>query len=402
MSTSSNVANCLIIASSLVFWSTCSAGSREEGQQSPLAVSVIEVEFLDGATRLAGTLLLPASAGPHAAVVLLGGSDRGARGPGKDHLAKTFAEGGLAALTYDSPGTGRSTGNALIQTRLDRAREGVAAMEFLRSMDEVDPTQVGICGGSEGAGVALMAAALDRAAAFSIVISGGFGLTMMELSRYRIDAMGLRRGLSDDDIHRAHALEEILYALLTNQDVVEWRLVRARTDRWQDEPWDKLIGVVESCRGDLSDTQKQEAWTSLKGILQDWRSEPWFEVAVPDRGNLERLLAMDATMFFAFLTRSPLAAGAWYVSPEELNLLTEVRCPVLGLWGQEDDYLPPHRSAAWLRAILEDVGNDDVTLRILPGANHSIWNDRTSAFAEGYPELLVDWLEERMKSTQEE
>jgi pimeloyl-ACP methyl ester carboxylesterase len=399
---SSKVASCLIFAGSLVFCSACPARGQDDGQQASPAFSEIEVEFLDGATRLAGTLLLPAPTGPHAAVVLLGGSDRSARGPGKTHLAEALARGGVAALTYDSPGTGRSAGNALFQTRVDRAREGVAAMEFLRSLDEVDPSRVGVCGGSEGAGVALMAATLDPEAAFSIAISGGFGLTMMELSRYRIEALGLRRGLSDDDILRAHALEEILYSLMTGQDVVEWRLVRARTKRWKDEPWDKLIGVVESCRGDQSDTQREEAWTTLKGILRDWMGEPWFEVAVPDRGNLERVLAMDATMFFAFLTHSPLAAGAWYVSPGEIDLLSGVRCPVLAVWGQEDDYLPPHRSAAWLRAILGDAGNDDVTIQILPGGNHSIWNDRANGFADGYPELLIEWLGKRLARTQDE
>lgn len=400
MTTSSEVASCLV-AGFLVFWSPCAAGSLADGQRTPLPVSESEVEFRDGATHLAGTILLPRTPGPHPAVVVLGGSDRSTRGPAKEHLARALAGGGVAALIYDSPGTGRSSGNALFQTRADRAREGVAAMEYLRSMDQVEPARVGICGGSEGAGVALMAATLDSATAFAIAISGGFGLTMMELSRYRIDAMGLRRGLSDEDILRAHALEEILYALLTGQDVVEWRLVRAKTARWKGEPWDKLIGVVESCRGDLSDPQKEEVWSRLKGILRDWMIEPWFDVAVPDRGNLERVLAMNATMFFAFLTRSPLATGAWYVSPEELDLLTGVRCPVLAVWGEEDDYLPPHRSAAWLGSILEHAGNDDVILRILPKADHSMRNDRTSAFAEGYPELLVEWLGKRMGGMQE-
>jgi pimeloyl-ACP methyl ester carboxylesterase len=376
-------------------WSPCAAGRLAQGQQDPMPASEIDAEFQDGATHLAGTILLPRTPGPHPAVVVLGGSDRSARGPGKQRLAQVLVDGGIAALLYDSPGTGRSSGNALLQTRVDRAREGVAAMEYLRSVDGIDPSRVGICGGSEGAGVALMAAALDPAAAFSIAISGGFGLTMMELSRYRIDAMGLRRGLSDEDILRAHALEEILYALLTGQDVLEWRLVRARTERWKNEPWDRLIAVVQSCRGDLSDAQQEEAWTSLKGILRDWMGEPWFDVAVPDRANLERVLAMNATMFFAFLERSPLATSAWYVSPEELDLLTGVRCAVLAVWGEQDDYLPPHRSAAWLGAVLEDSGNSDVTLHIFPDADHSIWNARANGFAQGFQGFLVEWLREQ-------
>jgi len=390
----SRLRHTLILAACLAVRPVGSAASQ------PIVES--EIEFHAGETRLAGTLLVPSSRGPHAAVVLLGGSDRSARGPAKERLARAFAEGGVIALTYDSPGTGRSSGSALTQTRIDRAREAIAAIRFLRGVEGVAADRVGVCGGSEGAGVALMAASLDSSAAFSIAISGGFGLTIMELSRYRIDAMGLRRGLSDEDILRAHALEEILYALLSGQDVVEWRLVRARTERWTDEPWNDLIGFVESCRGDLTDARKQELWIDFKRILARWMHEAWFEVAIPDRRNLDRVLAMDATMFFSFLARSPLAAGAWYVGPEEIRLLTGVRCPVLAVWGQQDDFFAPHRSAAWLGAILEQAGNDDVTLRILPEGDHSLWNDRIDAYAAGYPELLPAWVKERMGSTPQE
>ena len=372
------------------------AGSLLRGQPSAPSVSEVEVEISHGAARLAGTLYLPSSPGPHGAVAVLGGSDRSARGPAKTRLARSLASGGFAALTYDSPGTGRSTGNALLQSRVDRAREGAAVMEFLRSRAEVDPHHVGICGGSEGANVALMAAALDENAAFAIAISGAFGLSMVELSQYRIDAMGLRLGLSDEDILRAHTLEGILYTLFIDQDIVEPRLLRSRTDRWTDEPWDSLIDLVDTCREDVPAAQQSEVWNGLKATLRGWMDEPWFDLAVPDKGNLERVMAMDAPTFFTFLRQSPLASGAWYVSAEEFDLLTGVRCPILAVWGEEDDYLPPHRSAAWLQANLKDAGNREVTLRILPSGNHSMWDEVAQDYAEGYPEILVDWLETLM------
>jgi dipeptidyl aminopeptidase/acylaminoacyl peptidase len=191
----------LFAAGLLLCVPACSAREGEEelqgqGHESTALhpVTLVEVEFLDGQTRLAGTLYQPESDTARPALALLGGSDRGPRGRMKDQLARAFSGGGVAVLTYDSPGTGRSGGCALFQTRRDRAREGLAAVRFLRSFDGIDPGRVGICGGSEGAGVALLAAGMDPDIAFAIAISGAFGMSSMDISRYRIEGDGVAPG----------------------------------------------------------------------------------------------------------------------------------------------------------------------------------------------------------------
>jgi pimeloyl-ACP methyl ester carboxylesterase len=66
---------------------------------------------------------------------------------------------------------------------------------------------------------------------------------------------------------------------------------------------------------------------------------------------------------------------------------------VLAVWGEEDDFLPPRRSAAWLGANLSEAGNTDVTLRILPDAGHTLAIvDAPDTYALGYPQMLVDWV----------
>lgn len=376
-----------------IYAAACSAGEGNGSPRETFPVTLVEVEFLDGQTRLAGTLYQPESDSPRPGLVVLGGSDRGPRGRMKDNLARAFSENGIAVLTYDSPGTGRSGGNALFQTRRGRAREAISALQFLRSSDGIDAEHVGLCGGSEGAFVALLGAGMDPDVDFAIAVSGAFGMSSMDISRYRIEAMGLRRGLSDGEVRRAMVLEELLYALVTGLDVVEWRLLLQQADPWEGEPWAELIDIVSRSRQELSNEEKDAMWTSLRGILRDWMKEPWFELAVVDRANLERVLAMDTRTFFAFLARGPLAAGDWYRGREELELLAGVQCPVLAVWGEEDDFLPPHRSAAWLGAVLSDAGNTDVTLRVLPGAGHSLTRaDAPDTYAAGYPQMLVDWL----------
>jgi hypothetical protein len=83
-----------------------------------------------GQTTLAGTLFWPTATADCPAVVILAGSDRSKRGPLRTSIAKHLAAHNVAALVYDSPGTGASTGNAVLQTRREkRAIEALAAVE---------------------------------------------------------------------------------------------------------------------------------------------------------------------------------------------------------------------------------------------------------------------------------
>ena len=68
-------------------------------------IATADVEFRNGPTTLRGTIFQPGGAGSGPGVVILGGSERGARNDYKKRVASKFAESGLSALIYDSPGT---------------------------------------------------------------------------------------------------------------------------------------------------------------------------------------------------------------------------------------------------------------------------------------------------------
>ncbi len=68
----------------------------------------------------------------------------------------------ITALIYDPAGSGQSTGNAPLQTRIARAEEAIAAVQCLRNETRMRPDQVGISGISEGALVTMLAAARDQ------------------------------------------------------------------------------------------------------------------------------------------------------------------------------------------------------------------------------------------------
>lgn len=82
----------------------------ERSQLTTSSVVSRDVTFQDKAVTLAGTLLLPATPGRHAAVLFLHGSGPEGRWANR-YLAQKFAQNGIAALIYDKRGVGQSTGD---------------------------------------------------------------------------------------------------------------------------------------------------------------------------------------------------------------------------------------------------------------------------------------------------
>jgi len=368
---------------------------------NPLAVAVDSltrkpVEFKDGPAILKGTVFLPEGDSAAPGVVILGGSERGPRTRLKECLAEHFAGAGVAALIYDSAGSGQSTGNAHLQTRDARAKEAIAAVNCLQSETWTRPDQVGILGISEGALVTMLAAARDDSVAFAIPVSGGFGVSMMELARYRIEVKGLGRRLKPEETQKALLLEEILFALMAGPDLFEWRLIDLKAAQWSNENWGELAGIVKAVRQASSPTERQERWDALRMTMKTFRPEPWFDLVVVDVDRFDRFMSMSAEHFYAFLENGPLANGDFDKVRQELEQYPKVLCPVLAVWGENDEFLPPNRSAAFLKSCLSRAGHKDATFRIVPSASHILTRGADDGrFADGFPDLLTEWLSER-------
>lgn len=361
--------------------------------EAPVAFTQREVFFQNGATRLAGTVHVPDVERRCPAVVILGGAERGPRGAYKKALATHFAGRSIATLIYDSPGTGGSGGMALMQTKMARVREALAAHEFLRKQAGIDPEKVGIYGISEGAGIALLAAKEGEGVAFALSVSGGLGIPPMELARYRVEMMCMGQGLGSEEIQKALVFLEVQFALISGLDIVEWPLIRLKAKQWPDEPWNELIDLTKRCRGPLQETEMRGVKEGLVRAIGAWKSEPWFNTVVVDEKRYEQFMAAEPGPFFAFLKSGPFAQGDWHHNRRELCTLPEVRCPVLAVWGREDRFVPANRSAAVFRDCMSDSKNDDVTLRIISGASHLITVPGTGLdFTGDYLRILSDWI----------
>lgn len=351
-----------------------------------------EVRFADGDIQLGGTVYRPQSGKACAAVVILGGGDRSARGPLKIGIAKHFAAHGVAALVYDSPGTGASAGNALLQSRDDRAREAVSAARYLRSLSDVPARAVGVFGGSEGADIAVMAAASDADIAFVIAVSGAFGGSTIDIMRYAAEKKGYDRGLGADDIAKAVTFKEIAFAFLSGLDIVEWPLIEARARGWQNAAWEKFIDMARQRQEGIPEGHRQKILADLRQVVDAFKAERWFEIV--DVGNaVQRLVAMDADRFFLLLEKRPFGRD-WHTDLSQT--VAQVHCPVLGIWGEEDSFLPPRQSAARLEKFLLESNHRDHELIVFEDASHTLTvSDATPEFVPGYLDTMTNWLAER-------
>lgn len=383
----------LLIPSGTCRSAEVNAGHLPAAAAEAAATREIEVAFASGACELNGTLFLPAGIGPARAFALLAGADRGARNPWRLRLAKQLAGLGTAVLVYDSPGTGASRGeSARFQTRDDRVEEARAAVAFLRGRPELDAARVGLMGGSEGADIALLAAVRDPAVAFVIAMSAALDAPVFELLAYSAEKRGHVFALSDGEIARAATFKELSYVILAGLELAEWSLLEERVRRWDEPGWAEFIDLARTRCGELSPAA-QEVWLlSLRELLAGFARQPWF-ASVAGAAEFAALAKLDAPACFAFLERAPFARD-W--QREAAGEIAAIRCPVLAVWGEEDEFLPPRRSAARLKRILGEGEHPGVTIKVLPGADHSLLRvGSPEEYAPEFVPLLTSWLEDR-------
>ena len=348
-----------------------------------------EIRFTSGSTSLAGTLFWPVERAGCPAVVVLAGSDRSKRGGLRTSIAEYFAAHGVAAMVYDSPGTGSSSGNALLQSNADRVAEALSAVAYLRGLQGIRSTAVGLLGGSEGANIALMASAKEPGVAFVIPVSGSLGVSILDIMRYSAEKKGYERGLTPDEILQAMTFKEIAFALLSGVEIVEWSLIESRVKQWDDATWPAFIEIARQRGKELTHQQKEAFLDSFRKIVAHFETQRWFN-AVEIGNAVQRLVGLNTDAFFGLLESGRFSRD-W-----ERSLCfsaEDIRCPVLAIWGQEDSYLPPNQSAARLKKYLTDTGHPDFEVIVFQNASHFLTLPGSrSDFVPGYLDTMVNWV----------
>ena len=299
----------------------------------------MDVEFEHQGTQLTGVFRRPEGGrgGPYAAVAFVDGSGPAERDDFDDE-AEVLAGAGFASLAWDKPGCGGSGGDWRDQSLQDRAGEALAAVVCLAAQEGVDPGRVALLGVSQGGWVGPLAASMSPTVAAVISLAGP-GVSPYEQEAYRVEAMLRHAGVAGDQVAEAMAF-------------FHQRATRLR-------------------RGD-----------DLEQVLAEQlahKDAPWYEV-LGDDGVVEHL---------AFLAR--------IYDYDPVPALERVTCPLLGIWGERDIYVPVAASVERFAAALGAGGNGSFRLEVVADADRGLRLPATGGAERGpripdLMEMVVTWL----------
>ncbi len=184
-----------------------------------------DVTFTNDGITFSGTLSLPDKGSHFPAVVLIAGSgplDRDEEAFGHKPfllLADALSRNGFAVLRYDERGVGATIGGDPGAPSEPLATDAMAALRYLKTRPEVDATQVGFVGHSEGGLIAVMNAAKHPDEVAYIVSLAGPGVPGKELgmaqTQLGFKAAGLEFG---EDLMKLN--EEFYTIIATETDSV--------------------------------------------------------------------------------------------------------------------------------------------------------------------------------------
>jgi len=311
-----------------------------------------EVLFKNGEITLAGTLVLPNTKAPYPVFVRTHGSGRALRNIAQGEWLAYY---GVAMLTYDKRGSGKSTGDVQQANISDLADDALAGVQFLKTRKDIDPQWIGLMGGSEAGWVVPLAAARSKDIAF-IFVSSPSALSLGETIVYEVGTVGRERGFSEDEIKQMKAIRGLYNdALLTNTG---WELVRQVINESKEKRWFRYARVPQTLSEPLPQAQIEKT---------------------------RRQLDFD---------------------PQAVWEKTSI--PVLAVWGELDRNVPARQSATRLKQYLDKAGNQDHTLIVFPKGNHegleaeTGFDDeypRLKRYVPGYFETTINWIQKRVNTT---
>ncbi len=336
----------------------------------PVPYAEHEVSFDHGDITLAGTLTVPPTRGPHPAVVMISGSGPQNRDEElfgfkpfriiADHLTRR----GIAVLRYDDRGVGGSTGDVMLATSDDFAQDVSAAVSFLEQRTDIAPNAIGLIGHSEGAIIAPLVASRSDRVAF-IVLLAGTAVTGEQILYAQGELIARANGASETEIRTQKAAQR------------------------------RSFEVVRSDSG----------WKELEDYLREQASH-----AVGMMTEEERSAIRDMDVFLDTQVKAQvrMIRTPWFrdfLDYDPVTALERVRVPVLALFGELDLQVPPSVNTEPMAAALAAAQNADVTIRVLPKANHLFLEAKTGSpqeyaglkkeFVASFLDTIAEWIAQR-------
>ena len=307
--------------------------ARPQDPQPPFNYRAEEVTFTNKkeGNTLSGTLTIPEGDGPFPALVLVSGSGQQNRDEElMNHrpfwvIADYLSRRGVAVLRYDDRGMGGSTGEVLNATSMDFSYDAEAAFDFLRNRKEINASQVGILGHSEGGIINFMVAERRPEVAFLVSLAGP-AVNGIEVLKEQQAA-----------ILRAQGMTEEMVKFSGNANAQMFDIIEASNDR-------------------------VEADTLLRQLLKGWGyNEELTEQTVGQ---------MASPWMYYFLKYDPTDA------------IVKTNCPALLLNGSKDLQVLASQNLPAYEKIIAEHGKTNLTLREMPDLNHLFQHCETGSPTE--------------------
>lgn len=343
------------------------APQRPQEPKPPFPYNVEEVKFRNEKDKitLAGTLTYPKENKNYPAIVLITGS--GAQNRDEeifnhkpffviaDHLTKN----GFAVLRFDDRGFGESEGNHSLATTMDFAEDVRAAVNFLKTRNEIDKQKIGLIGHSEGGMIASIIASTSDDIAF-IVLMAAPGLPGDSILYLQTELIYQAEGQSKEKIQETlKGLREVYSILKLDEDELSLK--------------EKLKLKFLELFNQLTEEEKKQYGDPVTYMEMEIRMvmSPWFRY---------------------FLKFNP------------IEYLEKIQCPVLALNGEKDLQVPPKENLFAIENALKNGGNKKYLIKELPGLNHLFQTSQYGTIGEYGVieetispvalETITDWLRE--------
>jgi uncharacterized protein len=288
-----------------------------------------QVTFTADGVQLAGTLIKPATAGPHPAAVVVHPAAGGQRDFCRLFVGPLLTAG-VAVLIYDKAGHGRSEGSP--PSIFDQAAAARAGFELLATLPDIDVLRRGLVGFSNGMWSVPMVAARRPEVAFVVGI-GAPGVSMGESEVHRRTKVLRDAGVGPETVASVGEAWRCIFAIVgagTASDEVSDRLSVALT----------AIGVAD----DLSRYE-----------TPDYVRENPMLSPIPPLVPVADLIAMVAAEPDAEVSYDPATDYA------------TVRCPVFLQYGAHDTSVPVEVSSTRILAAAPGA-----TIVVYPDLEHML------------------------------
>ncbi len=307
-----------------------------------------EVQFASGDITLSGTLVTPATTGPHPVIVWILG--RGGRIREESARTRLLAQRGVASLIYDKRGSGKSTGDFKKATFDDLVSDALAAARYLAKRPDIDPRQIGLHGESAGGWIAPEVAVRSEIPMAFIMTSAGPA-----------------ENLYDQQVHAYQHYLKLSGIEFTPEELrLAEEHVRLRL----------RLAFKNEGREEFNASAEKVKSTRLAKFLLD--SE-----------------AADASDF-DWLRRNDC---------DPVPALKKIKAPFLAFYGSRDYIVPAEENVRRLESHLREAGNRDFKIVVIPGGDHDLGfaegNEGDQRWAWGrvspeYVETMLDWLLKRV------